>query len=346
MAAIPQPLNTTAAAIYTLHAKRVAAEGPRAYLGWSEIGTECDRALWYSFRWAGRKPVDGRMARLFQTGHLEEARVLAELRALGYEVHDRDPATGEQFAMSSHGGHFSGHLDAVVRGLPEAPKTWHLVDVKSIKAKKFDELLKKGMRELYPKYWAQGHGYMGHQGLERAAFIFSCKDDDRIHVERLEFDPAEFDKYEARAGRIINAATPPARLSDDPAWFGCKFCDFHAVCHGTEAPEVNCRTCVHATPVTNKPGALWRCERGLSAIQAPREAHACHIFIPPLLAALGEPVDADDESVTYQAKDGTRWVNGPAPGFSSVEIHTNPTAVMSDAVRAYKGAFPGAKVIG
>lgn len=344
MTALPQRQHGTPQAIYDLHARRINGESPRGYLGWSEIGAECDRALWYGWRWVGGRGIGGQLARLFDTGHREEARLLAELRSLGYEVHDRDEH-GRQFGVLSHGGHFRGHCDAVVRGLPEAPKSWHLVDVKTIKAKKFDELLKKGLRAMYPKYWAQGQGYMGHLELERAAFIFVCKDDDRIHVERFEFDRAEFEKYEARALRIITAAEPPMRLSDDPAWFACKFCDYHEVCHGGAVPQVNCRTCARATPVMLGDCGAWACEAGKVHIQNPRAEHACHLFIPPLLAGLGQPVDADADSVTYQTADGAQFVNGPAPGFSSAEIRTNPAAVADPTVQHIKATVPTSKVI-
>lgn len=348
MAAIPQPMVGVVQAIYGLHEVRNAAEKPRGYLGWSEIGTECDRALWYGFRQVGRKAFDGRMLRLFDTGHREEARILQELRDLGYEVWDRDPSTGGQIGVSSVGGHFRGHVDAIVRGLPEAPKTPHLVDVKTIKAKKFDELLKKGMRALYPKYWAQAHGYMGKLDLERAAFIFVCKDDDRLHVERFPFDQIEFVKYEARAARIIEACTPPQRLSDDPAWFGCKFCDFHEVCHGAKAPAANCRTCAHATPRTDfEDSGAWACEVGKPGIQQPTVAHACHRFIPVLLEKFGEPIDADASSVTYQARNGRTFVNGPAPGFSSAEIAcAGSVDVLTNAdVQELKCQFNTARVV-
>lgn len=346
MTALPQPQNTTARAIYTLHEQRVAAEPPRCYLGWSELGEPCERRLWYGFRHAGRDAIGGQLARLFDTGHREEARLLDELRALGCEVFDRDPATGEQFAMSSHGGHLSGHLDAVVRGLPEAPKTWHLVDVKTIKAKKFDELLKKGLRAMYPKYHAQGQGYMGHQGLERAAFVFVCKDDDRIHVERFEFDATEFKKLEQKALRVISASEPPQRLSNDPAWFECKFCPFHDLCHGQALPEVNCRTCAHATPRTDLDGAVWACERGHAEIQRPRSSHGCHRFIPALLANVAEPVDSDGDAVTYRTSSGAQFTNGPRPGFASIEIRAGGIAAVTDpTTRRLCKQFPTAKVI-
>jgi hypothetical protein len=205
--------------------------------------------------------------------------------------------------------------------------------------------LKKGMRELYPKYWAQAHGYMGKLELDRAAFIFVCKDDDRMHVERFPFDKAEFERYEARAARIINVCGPPPRLSDDPAWFSCKFCDFHELCHGAKLAAVNCRTCAHATPVVDGSEGLWRCETGQRAIQRPTLPHACHRFIPILLERLGAPVDSDGDAVTYARGDGRTFTNGPAPGFSSHEITIAPDMVTDAAVQALKSAFSTARVI-
>lgn len=323
MAAIPQPEHGTAQLVYDLYARRASAEQPRDYLGWSQIGEPCDRALWYSFRWAEREQIEGRVARLFDTGHREESRLLQDLRDAGVQVWDRDPQTGDQFAISSVGGHLRGHLDAIALGLPEAPKTAHLVDVKTIKAKKMDELVKKGLRTLYPKYWAQAHGYMGHMELTRAAFLFVCKDDDRIHVERFEYDPAEREKYEARAARIVAAAVPPLRISEDPDWFECRFCAHRGICHGSVAPQVNCRTCTHATPLMAGDGA-WSCERYGQAIPLDAQRVGCgdHRYIPILLERFAQPHDADPvaNTVTYLAEGGT-FVNGEGPdGWASAEI--------------------------
>jgi hypothetical protein len=35
------------------------------------------------------------------------------------------------------------------------------------------------------------------------------------------------------------------RISEDPAWFECRFCDHHDLCHGDAAAEVTCgRACI------------------------------------------------------------------------------------------------------
>jgi len=348
MTAIPEPSKSTALAIHLLHAVKAASEEDRPYLGWSELGAPCDRALWYRFRWAEREVLDGRVARLFDSGHREEARVLEELRAMGCKVWDRDPQTGEQFSVSSVGGHLKGHADAVVQGLPEAPRTPQLVDVKTIKSKKFDELLKKGLASTFPKYLVQGTGYLGHLKLDRAAFIFVCKDDDRIHIERFEFDRELFEQSERRAERIIKAAEPPVRISDDPEWFECRFCAFKDQCHGTAAPLVSCRTCAHATPLMTGDG-WWRCEKhdGEIGIRNQRQGCGDHRVIPILLERFAKPVDSDGDSVRYElVGDGRTFVNGPKPGFSSQEIRAagDKRALVSPEIAELREQFPNSRI--
>ena len=324
MAALPQPQHTLARAIYGLHERREAAQDERAYLGASILGEPCERRLWLTFRWVDREQFDGRMIRLFETGHREEARVLDELRALGMEVWDRRE-DGRQFGVAACSGHFRGHLDAVVLGLPEAPRTPHLVDVKTISSKKFRDLMRDGFRKAYPKYHAQGTVYMGLMDLDRAAFIFVVKDTDEIHVERFEYDATEFVRLMVRAERVIFAAEPPLRISTDPAWFGCKFCPFHAHCHGTAAPRPTCRSCAHATPERDGDGR-WSCAkhgRDLS-IDAQRAGCDDHRVIPALLAAWAEQTDVVDDGwlVLYRNKlTGAEFANGPAPqGYTSAEL--------------------------
>jgi hypothetical protein len=323
MANIPENLmQPTVTAIYQWYERKNEEESKRAYLGWSELGQPCERALWHGFRMSGGKKFEGRMLRLFDTGHREEDRVLQELRAIGCEVWARDTQTGKQFACEHFGGHLRGHLDAVVKGLPESPKTPHLVDVKTCNTKKFSELQKKGMRDVYPKYWAQAQGYMGMFGLKRAMYIFVNKDDDRIHTVRFEFNEDEFMANIEKAGRVIFSQEPPPRISDDPAWFECKFCDHHATCHGTQAPAVTCRSCLHSTPERD---GSWSCARHQKVLSIDEQRKACqaHRYIPAVLH-WAEPVDASDTDnwVKYRMKSGGEFVNGQHPqGVESAEIH-------------------------
>jgi len=82
MAELPAPHQPTLDAIYRAYEAK-ADRTQRGYLGMSTMGNECDRAIWYAFRWAHPpEQLDGRKLRLFQTGHREEARMLDDLEAL------------------------------------------------------------------------------------------------------------------------------------------------------------------------------------------------------------------------------------------------------------------------
>ena len=94
----------------------------RSHLGASQIGRECDRQLWLGFRWAKRARFDGRILRLFNRGHLEEARFVAMLKCIGCEVWYEKP-DGGQFKISRHSGHYGSAVDCFLRGIPEMPDT-------------------------------------------------------------------------------------------------------------------------------------------------------------------------------------------------------------------------------
>lgn len=330
--------------IYKLYESK--PERPRAYLGWSQIGRPCDRELWLSFRMAINTRFEGRMLRLFDTGHREEERIIHELREIGCTVNAIDKKTGKQIGVSSLGGHFRGHVDAVVSGLPEAPDTVHLMDVKTANTKKFDELLKKGMEKLYPVYWAQAHGYMGKLGIKRGVYIFVCKDDDRIHAEFFDYDEKVFEKYEKRAESIVFADRMPPPLSTDPTWFECRFCAAHDFCHVSKTTQnVNCRTCAHSTAERD---GTWSCaqhEATIPTFDAQLAACSAHIIHPDLVPWKYEP---SERGVIWLTPYGKVENGVSAQGvFESIEILGNVEACANpdkfiDEVREIFGA----KVVG
>ena len=58
-------------------------------LGASSIGDECIRKIWLSWRGYDNPLFDGRMLRLFETGNLQEKRIIADLRKAGFSVWER-----------------------------------------------------------------------------------------------------------------------------------------------------------------------------------------------------------------------------------------------------------------
>lgn len=346
MAAIPQPLNATVDAVYRWR-ERTTDTGHRAHLGASVIGHPCTRHLWLLWRWCETERFDGRMLRLFDTGKREESRVHEELRGIGCEVWADDG--GAQYRVSAIAGHFGGSMDGVVQGLPEAPKAPHVLEIKTHSAKSFADLQKKGVREAKPQHWAQMQTYMHLAELTRALYFAVNKDTDAIYTERVEYDQAAAEMLIERADRVIRAAEPPPRISEDPAWFECKFCRFHSLCHGTAAPEANCRTCAHSTPLMEGEG-WWHCAKhdGEIGIRNQRQGCDSHRFIPILLERFAKPVDADGAGVRYAMNDGSgEFVNGDAPaGFTSTEIRnaTDKRLLVEPDVRQLREQYPTTRI--
>ena len=284
MVALPEQCSLqsplTRDAIYAAYeAKR--SDGFRAHLGASIIGKPCMRALWYDFHWATPAQHAGRILRLFETGQREEDRLVRNLRDTGATVLEVDPETGRQFSVEAHGGHFGGSLDAVAIGILEAPKTWHVVEFKTHGVKSFRDLCAKGVEVSKPQHAAQMQVYMHLTEITRAIYIAVCKDTDALYVERIHADRDMGARLLTKARRVIYAPRPLSRISEDPAWFECRFCDHHDLCHGGRPAARNCRTCMHATPVEDG----WHCARHdfWPSVADQRAACPDHSFIPDLV---------------------------------------------------------------
>ncbi len=308
MAALPPPSSPTVTAIYAAY-EAAADTGYRAHLGASLIGTECERALWYSFRWTTRARHTGRLLRLFESGNLAEGRFVADLRRIGVTVLDLDPVTGRQWNLRDVSGHFGGSMDAVAIGFAEAPSTWHVCEFKTHGHKSFAKLVAEGVERSKPLHWAQMQAYMQLAGLDRAFYLAVCKDTDELYQERIRHDAEAGLRLVAKAHAVIAAAQPPVRISDDPAWWQCRQCDHQAVCHEGMLPEAHCRSCLHATPTDR---GQWVCDAEGKQLSSDEQRRGCprHLYIPGLVQ--GEQIDADPEIgwVKYRMPDGTEWTDG------------------------------------
>lgn len=302
MAELPPVSSPTRDAIFAAY-EADAEDGFRRHLGASQIGKACERALWYDFRWVTQRRHPGRLLRLFETGQREEARLVQNLRRIGATVLELDPETGRQFYVTAHGGHFAGSLDGLALGLPEAPKTWHVLEFKTHSAKSFADLLAKKVQASKPQHYAQMQIYLQLIGLQRALYLAVNKDTDDLYVERVHADAVMAQRLLDKAGRVIFAPAPPARISEDPSWYQCRLCEHAPLCHGDEAAAVHCRTCLDATPIDEG----WRCERFAKALSDAEQRRGCpyHLYLPPLVP--GDQVDAGEDWVEYQFADGSRW---------------------------------------
>jgi hypothetical protein len=271
-------------------------KGFRRHLGASIIGKECARQIWYVFHWAKRVYHRAQLLRLFDRGNREEPAFIKLIQQAGIEVLDRNPETGEQFRVSAWDGHFGGSLDAKLRGVPDWQELiWLLGEFKTHNDKNFKKLKKEGLQKAYFAHYVQMQIYMRMENLPAGIYFAINKNDDEIHTELVLLDAAFADSYIDRAGRIISAQQPPEKISEEPSWFACNFCDFQDICHFNAPMAFNCRSCIHAKPVEGgEQEGKWLCSKYDYPLSEADQHRGCADHTPyhgpPALPGVGKAV--------------------------------------------------------
>ena len=116
-------------------------------LGSSFIGEECVRQIWLGWRGFARESFDGRMLRLFETGHLQEARIVEDLRRAGLAVWDKQES-GNQYEYADDSGHLITKIDGIIKDVPDCEKTPHLLEIKTHNKNSFSALTKRVFKSL------------------------------------------------------------------------------------------------------------------------------------------------------------------------------------------------------
>lgn len=310
MVELPTPDSAIAEAMDRARAAH-HQESERAYLGASVLGKPCERALWYAFRWAGGgENFDGRMLRLFETGHVYERRLLDDLRATGADIQEVDEETGDQWAVTALGGHVRGHLDGLAAGIVTAPKAVHVVECKTHNDRSFGQLKTHGVVAAKPEHHVQMQLYMHLMGVKRALYLAVNKNTDEVYSERVHYDEEVAARLMAKAERVVFADRPPQRISDDPGSYHCRYCPAAMICHGSAFARRNCRTCLHSTP---RADGTWHCAKHDATLSLEEQRAGCgdHRFIPDLVPGDILDIDEADETIVYRiaATDET-WTDG------------------------------------
>lgn len=304
-----EPLRSPVAEAIERHYRDIQQPQDDERLRCSKLGEECERSLWYGFRWTTPlERFEGRVNRLFQTGHREEERMIADLRAIGCDVLDRDPATEEQWRVTLTPW-LGGSADGKVSGVPGAEKTEHLLECKTHNEKSFAAWKQKGVEQSKPVHFAQMQLYMHGLGLTRALYVAHNKNTDEVDAERVKYDPLAAQQLLAKAERIAFAQTPPPKQES----YACKWCRHEKTCRYDDWARVNCRTCLHSYLSA---AGEWSCVLKCCDLDIAAQRTGCksHLYIPDLVP--GEQIDADEEArtVTYSLRvnngDRATYVDG------------------------------------
>lgn len=241
--------------------KQAFDDGPRSHLGASAIGGDCDRAIWYQFRWFYHKVFSGKMQRLFQTGHLEEERVIMYLRGIGCTV-EQVTEDGEQIRIYAVSGHFGGSTDGSFT-MPEryGHLPTFLLEVKTGNQNGYTKM--HDVEHSEPKHFKQMSVYGYKREIKYALYAYKNKNTDEFHFEIKELDWAIAQTLIDKANYLIHTKVAPARINNNPSYYLCKYCDFHKLCQTQEIePARNCRTCYYSRPVDTATDGhgQWACD--------------------------------------------------------------------------------------
>lgn len=243
----------------------------RNHLGASILGRDCPRQLWYTFRWAKRAHHIGRTIRLFNRGHLEEARFVALLRMIDYKIWQID-SNGKQFRISHFGGHYGSAIDGVIGGCLEIPNQPGITEFKTYNDKNFQKLKKEGVRSAKFEHYVQMQQYCGYYRIGYALYVAVNKNDDELYAEIIYFDPENYAQYLDRAQSIIATSEGPIRPFTSAQWT-CKLCEYRDICHKGFAPERNCRTCRYSQAWAD---GTWHCQLYNCELDKFQQFNACN----------------------------------------------------------------------
>lgn len=228
--------------LYKIIEDDTAKEAPRSYVGASSIGDKCERKLYY--RYKNLDKAEARKAELIlaaNDGHRSEllaAEYLEKIPGIKLQTSNMGKGFG-QLGFSDLGGEFKGHIDGIITGIPQAPKTTHIWENKCCNDKKFTKLIniidkfdKKAVLEQWDyNYYCQAVVYMDYFDLTRHYTTVWLAGSRKLLTIRTNANPALAKQLKEKAQRVINYPFPPAKLSENSAWFECKMCEFNEFCH-------------------------------------------------------------------------------------------------------------------
>lgn len=212
----------------------------------SLVGIECDRYLWYSYRWYPQKKDTAEVIRAKEKGKRAETSLLMWLNRSGADVTDL-----QYKAMK---GNLVAKLDGIIND--------HTVlSFKTMKQTSFNAVKKHGIKKAFLPYYIQSQVEMCLTGLKETYYLIWCKNSEELYEETIQYDPS-VKRHIARAKSVTEQnRTIPARLSENADFYLCKsLCPYTEVCHFGKPVQQNCRNCAYCD------GSTWNCEKRMTGV--------------------------------------------------------------------------------
>jgi len=226
---------------------------PRGYPSMSNAGEPCLRKKQYELYFVKKGKLTARTRRIFAMGFAFEEIFEKEMAEHGFVI------TGEQDDLAIQVGEhiLHGHMDGRIIGIPESPKTEHVMELKALNQNSWKDCVKKGVMLSKPIYYTQVQMYMHATGLRRAIFIAVNKNDSQYYMERVKYDGGFVKDILNKNQEVLESIFLLDRMAGRD-FYACKWCDYHGICHDNEPVAINCRTCKHSQLIGNKD---WGCRK-------------------------------------------------------------------------------------
>lgn len=224
--------------------------GFRDHLGASVIGDECLRKIWYKFHNVQLQKLDARMIRLFNRGHLEEARFISMLECAGVAV-EFITDNNKQFGYSF--GYFGGSIDGIGYNIPDLPNEKVMLEFKTMSEKRFKQFSELGVEFVDQVYYNQLQCNMycmntqNKTDFKHSLFICVNKNNDDISIEIVDYNEQIGKSMYERAIDIVNSKSIPLPIKSSKAMYPCKLCEYKEYCFDNKEYEnkscMNCELC-------------------------------------------------------------------------------------------------------
>jgi|ERR1700692_1521632 len=247
-------------------------EEPRCYIGASSIGHDCDRKIWIQWRGEinpkdfMNEENFGKRCRVFYRGKKEEENIINRLQTAGYLLSDQQkqfllttPTTANQGHAVNAFPYFmglKGHIDGIIVDDKDPEKKKYILEIKTAKQESFkgvqkyfnkniknneqqqineeinNDLLLKGLEEIYAQYVQQVQIYMYLADVHQALILLINKNNDDIQTIIMKYDQQKIQGIMEKVRRIVSMDSLPLGLkNDNNPPYQCKMCEFKNFCY-------------------------------------------------------------------------------------------------------------------
>lgn len=188
----------------------------------SSVGEPCSRKLWYDFHdpIASEFSINGILA-------MADGNEGEEIMRRRLNLHSEIQVTDMQKRVKALGGRLSGKIDGII--IYKVTKM--LWEHKNVNEKIYKRL-KESVLDWEKKYYDQVQVYMHELGIDSCLFTVATPGGRDFKDLVVEYNKSYTEMLLERAEVIMESEQPLYKISDNPDFWLCRWCQYKDRCHG------------------------------------------------------------------------------------------------------------------